>query len=165
MTEHNETYDLDHVPNNLQEDLRFCIWDASDRDYYDFYFPPLVFLESFNAPGVALEAGNCTFTMPLDWSALVCDENMSSLEIMPLTSLNNRGFCLPVFNPLGKAFPQALEVNIVDVYADVKWYFPKLKTGTVLVIPLTNGFNPPCSLFVKDRTKISDPIDPARLFE
>ena len=26
-------------------------------------------------------------------------------------------------------------VNIIDIYSDVKWFFPKLKQGQILAIP------------------------------
>ena len=103
--------------------------------------------------------------MPLDWSILVCDDNYSDMEVMPLTQLNDRGFHAIVFNPLEHMVPLSYEVTISNVYADVKWYFPKLKNGSVLTMPLTDGVQPACSLFVKEGNKVPDPLDMALLFD
>lgn len=101
----------------------------------------------------------------MDWSILVCDENYSDLEVMPLTSLNDRGFHSIIFNPLKHMVPELGEINITNVYAEVKWFFPKLKNGNVLVVPLEDGPAPKCALFVKEANKIPDPIDIANLFQ
>lgn len=131
----------------------------------DFYWLPLIFLESFNAPAVVLDIGPYQLQMPLDWSILVCDDNYSDLEVMPLTQLNDRGFHAITFNPLEHMVPLTYEVNISNIYADVKWYFPKLKNGNVLTMPLHSGSTPICSLFVKEGNKIPDPLDMAILFD
>lgn len=114
---------------------------------------------------MVLSIGGHTIQMPLDWSVMVCDEHMSSLEVMPLVDLNDRGFHTLVFNPLTNQIPKTAEVIITDVYADVKWFFPKLKNGNLLVHPLHEAQSPMCSLFVKEGTKIPDPIDIGMIFE
>lgn len=141
------------------------MWDCSDIKYTDFYWLPLIFLESFSSPAVVLKIGSNTIQMPLDWSIMVCDEHMSSLEVMPLVDLNDRGFHTLVFNPLSGKIADTAEVIITDVYADVKWYFPKLKNGNLLVHPLNVSQSPHCGLFVKEGNKIPDPIDIAMIFE
>lgn len=84
---------------------------------------------------------------------------------MPLTQLNDRGFHSITFNPLEHMVPLPYEVTISNIYADVKWYFPKLKNGNVLTMPLQVGITPPCSLFVKEGNKVPDPLDMALLFD
>lgn len=165
LRETNSTYNLDHVPEETSEDIRYCVWDVTDITHTDFYWLPLIFLESFNAPAVVLEVGPYTIQMPLDWSVMVCDEEFTAFEVMPLTSLNDRGFRTVVFNPLTGMVPSTEEIVITDVYADVKWYFPKLKNGNVLVMPFHEGAQPGCGLFVKEATRVPDPMDPALLFE
>lgn len=164
LTNDNVSYDLDKVPNEV-EDIRFCVLDYSDPKDPDYFFIPLIFLESFYAPAVVLQIGKYNIQMPLDWSVLVCDNEYSDLEIMPLTSLNDRGFCTMVFNPLRHMVPRPREVTITNVYADVKWFFPKLKHGNILVVPLEDGPTPECALFVKDVNKLPDVIDIGALFE
>ena len=48
LTVENRPYELDTVPDEI-DDLRYCALDASDRECIDFYFLPLIFLESFYA--------------------------------------------------------------------------------------------------------------------
>jgi hypothetical protein len=52
--------------------------------------------------------------------------------------------------------PRAEEIQITNVYQDVKWYFPKLKNGHLLVVPLEDGPEPKCVMFVKEANKIKD---------
>lgn len=164
LTEENKSYNLDCVPDQV-EDLRYCVLDCSDAKNIDYYWLPLIFLESFNAPAVVLDIGPYKVQMPLDWSILVCDDDYSDMEVMPLTSLNDRGFHTITFNPLRHMVPTPYEVTISNIYADVKWYFPKLKNGNVLVMPLETGNEPICALFVKEGNKVPDPVDMALLFD
>ena len=126
---------------------------------------PLIFLESWHSPAAVLEVGEHQIRMPLDWSVVVCDEEYSSLEVIPITDLNDRGFHTLIYNPMKHMVPKPHEVNIVNVFADVKWFFPKLRQGTLLVVPLEEGDCPQCMLFVKDKNKLPDSIDIAELFE
>lgn len=164
LTEENLSYNLDKVPEE-NVDVRYCVLDCSNPSEMDFYWLPLIFLESFNAPAVVLDIGPYQVQMPLDWSILVCDDSYSDMEVMPLTQLNDRGFHAITFNPLEHMVPVSYEVNISNIYADVKWYFPKLKNGNVLTMPLIQGATPPCSLFVKEGNKVPDPLDMAILFD
>lgn len=165
LTEENKTFDLNRVPDELDSDLRYCVWDCSNIEYTDYYWLPLVFLESFSYPAVVLEIGPHTVQMPLDWNIMVTDEHMSDMEVKPLIEINDRGFHTVVFNPLKRMVPETYEVIITEVYADVKWYFPKLKNGNILVMPLHEGNDPACALFVKEGNRVPDPIDMALLFE
>lgn len=164
LTHENKLYNLDRIPDEI-EDIRYCVFDTNDPQNTDYFFIPLIFLESFFAPAIVLEIGNHRVQMPLDWSIVVCDENYTDLEVMPLTALNDRGFHTLAYNPLNHMVPSAVEVNIVNVYAEVKWFFPKLRNGTLLVVPLEEGNNPRCALFVKDKNKIPDSLTVASLFE
>ena len=155
LTVDNEAYDLDTVPNEI-DDIRYCVLDGSDKDDVDFYFLPLIFLESFHAPAICLQIGNRNLQMPMDWSILICDEEYTGFEIIPLTSLNNRGFRALVMNPLLTKSISSDEISIVNIYQDVKWYFPKLKNGHVLAVPIESGPKPRCVYFVKEANKVHD---------
>ena len=74
LTVENETYDLDFVPEEI-EDIRYCVLDYSNPKEADYIFVPLVFLESFNSPAAVLQVGNWNIKIPLDWSLIVCDPN------------------------------------------------------------------------------------------
>ena len=44
----NRSYDLNEIPDEV-EDLRFCVLDNSDPKTPDYFYIPLIFLESFNS--------------------------------------------------------------------------------------------------------------------
>ena len=153
LTAENKTYNLEYVPSEI-EDIRYCVFDCNDPAHMDFYFYPLIFLESFFCPAVVLEIGNHKMTIPLDWSMVVCDEDFTEMEVVPISSLNDRGFYTFPFNPLRHMAPAPVEVNIVNVYAEVKWFFPKLRDGVLLPIPIEDCDRPRCVMFVKERNKL-----------
>ncbi len=155
LTVENESYDLDYVPDEIQ-DVRYCVLDYSDKDNADYIFVPLVFLESFNAPAAVLKIGQYTVSVPLDWHIVVCDPMVGDPEVLPITSLNDRGFKAFLINPISGFMPEFTEVEIVNIYQDMKWYFPKLKYGHILAVPIEDTEKPKCVYFVKETNKIPD---------
>ena len=82
----------------------------------DYFFIPLIFLESFNSPALVLKIGEDTIKMPLDWCMLIGEPDHGDLEVLSLTSINDRGFKAFTFNPLSDYKPEFRDVEIVDVY-------------------------------------------------
>ena len=164
LTLENQAYPLTQIPNTVEETIRFAVLDNSNPQDPDFFFNPLIFLESFNSPAAVLSIDGNEITMPLDWCVAVgCSDAGSDLEVLPLTSLNNRGFEAFLFNPLTGSYPQYRTIEIVNFYNDVKWYFPKMKNGQLLSIPISEGTNPLCAYFVKDISRQSETIDFGKL--
>ena len=164
LTLENECFNLDKLPEQVDEDMRFSVLDNSNSDDPDFYFMPMIFLESFSAPAVVLNIGGHELMMPVDWSVAVgCSESGNDIEILPLTSLNDRGFEAFLFNPLSSFKTEFAPLEIVNFYTDVKWYFPKMKNGQLLTMPITNKDNPLCAFFVKDISRQSELIDYSKL--
>ena len=149
MTLDNAPFDLDHLPEEV-DDMRFAILDNSNPQDPDYHYIPLIFLESFNAPALVLQIGRHRIKMPVDWQILIGEPDLGDLEMLPLTSINDRGFKVFEFNPLKSFMPTFLNIEIVDVYHEVTWFAPKLKNGQMLAVPLTDEPNPPCVYFVKD---------------
>jgi hypothetical protein len=149
---------MDAIPEEIDE-LRFCILDNSDPKEPDYFYIPLIFLESFNSPALVLRIGENTIRMPVDWQILIGEPDFGDLEVVPLTSINDRGFSVFTFNPLNSFRPEFHPVEIVDIYQDVKWYFPKLKPGQLLAVPLTEGPEPMCAYFIKDISRQSEVIN------
>ena len=158
LTVENQSYDLDMVPEEI-EDIRYCVLDYSNPKEADYIFVPLVFLESFSSPAAVLQVGQYQVKVPLDWSLIVCDPMVGDPEVLPVTSLNDRGFKAFVFNPLTGFLPAFTEIEIVNIYQEVKWYFPKIKSGQLLAVPLQNGPKPICAYFVKDISRQCEQID------
>ena len=151
LTLDNLRFSLNNLPDEVDENTRFAVLDNSEPNEPDFFFMPLIFLESFNAPAMVLRIGNEEVTMPLDWSIAVGDSSSASdIEILPLTSLNDRGFEAFVFNPLSSFRVEFRKIEIVNFYNDVKWYFPKMKNNQLLATPTRFGEKPDCVYFVKE---------------
>jgi len=159
LTLENRTYTLEKIPEYVDDNLRFAVLDNSNPTDPDYFFIPLIFLESFNAPAAVLQIGPYKLSMPLDWKMVIGEAEQGELHVLPITSLNDRGFEAFTFNPLLGSKPEFFEVDIVDIYQEVKWYFPKIKSGQILAIPLQNGKNPKCAYFVKDISKQCENLD------
>ena len=160
LTLDNECYHLNNLPDQIEDDVRFSVLDNSDPKNPDFFFVPLIFLESFSAPAMVLQINGHEVTMPLDWSIAVGDsQSGQDVEVLPLTSLNDRGFEAFLFNPLKGFKFEFGEIKILNFYSDVKWYFPKMKNGQLLSVPITDGKNPLCAFFVKDISRQCELID------
>lgn len=159
LTLENKAFDLNDLPEEIEEDTRFSVLDNSVPSEPDFYFIPLIFLESFNSPAIVLKIGGHEIQMPLDWSMIVGDKECGmDPEVLPLTSINERGFDAMLFNPIKGFKVEYASIEIVNIYQDVKWYFPKMKNNQLLTVPLCEGINPPCAYFVKEISRQSEVI-------
>jgi hypothetical protein len=158
LTLDNASYDLDTLPDEI-EDMRFAILDNSDPGNPDYHYIPLIFLESFSAPALVLRIGEHVIRMPVDWQILIGEPDLGDLEVLPLTSINDRGFKAFEFNPFTSFRPSFPDIEIVDVYHEVTWYAPKLKNGQLLAVPVGDDANPPCVYFVKDISRNCEIID------
>ena len=159
LTLDNEHFDLNTLPKEIDKDIRYSVLDNSDPKDPDYFFVPLIYLESFSSPAVVLQVGEHQVQMPLEWSMVVGNSEVGDLEVLPLTSLNDRGFEAFCFNPLTSNRPNFLPVDVINVYQDVKFYFPKLKNGQLLTTPIQKKKNPNCAFFVKEVSRQSEPID------
>lgn len=164
LTLDNTTFNLNNLPEEVDDNMRYSVLDNSNPNEPDFFFQPLIFLESFNSPAVVLKIGKHEIQMPLDWCIVVgCRESGNDLEVVPLTSLTDRGFDAFIFNPLSDFKFSFGEIEIVNIYMDVKWYFPKMRNGHILATPLTEGNKPPCAYFVKEISRQSEIIQYGKL--
>ncbi len=158
LTLDNRPYDLDHLPEEV-DDMRFAILDNSDPANPDYHYIPLIFLESFNTPALVLQIGDFKVKMPVDWQILIGEPEVGDLEMLPLTSVNDRGFKVFQFNPLSSFRPSFPSLEIVDVYQEVAWYAPKLKNGQMLCAPINDAEQPDCVYFVKDISRNCEIVD------
>jgi len=159
LTLEDKSFSLNNLPDEVDENTRFAVLDNSNPSEPDFFFMPLIFLESFNAPAMILRIGNDEVTMPIDWSIAVGDSSSGcDIEILPLTSLNDRGFEALCFNPLSSFRVEFKKIEIVNFYNDMKWYFPKMKNGQLLSTPTSTRDKPDCAYFVKEISRQSEII-------
>ena len=155
----NKTYTLEKIPEYVDDKLRFAVLDNSNPEEPDYFFIPLIFLESFNAPAAVLQIGKYKINMPLDWKMVIGEAEQGELHVLPITSLNDRGFDAFLFNPLSSSKPDFAEIDIIDIYQEVKWYFPKIKSGQILCVPLEDKYAPQCAYFVKDISRQCEQIE------
>lgn len=163
LTNENSSYLINQIPDKI-DDIRFCVLDYSNQNDVDYYFLPLIFLESFHSPCIDIKIGPYSVQMPLDWSMIIGDMHMGDLEVMPLVYLMDKDFDAFCFNPIKGYMPKFHKVEISNVWPDVKWYFPKLKNGHLLAIPIEEGDNPICAFFTKELSKIPDTLDIRKMF-
>jgi hypothetical protein len=160
LTLENTFCNLTQLPDEIEDDVRFAVLDNSDNKNPDFFFVPLIFLESFSSPAVVLDIGGHEVTVPLDWSIALGDrETGNDLEVIPITSLNLRGFDAFLFNPLTSYMTSFAPVKVVNFYNDVQWYFPKMRNGQLLALPIEDKPNPKCIYIVKEISRQSELID------
>ena len=165
LTLDNVPLDLNTLPDTIEEDIRFSILDNSDANNPDFFFIPLIFLESFSSPSVVLDIGGTEVQMPIDWHIAVgCSDSGNDLEILPLTSIGDRGFEAFLFNPLASFKPDFTPVKVINYYNDVKWYFPKVRNGQLLSVPVQDQDTPLCAYFIKDVTRQTEVVKYGELF-
>lgn len=165
LTLKNTAFDLNELPEEVEEDTRFSVLDNSNVNDPDFFFVPLIFLESFNAPAIVMRIGGHEVQMPLDWSMVVGDKECGlDPEVLPLTSINERGFEAFSLNPISGFRPEYLPIEIVNIYQDVKWYFPKMKNNQLLTVPIEEGEGPLCVFFVKEISRQSEVLQLDKLF-
>ena len=163
LTVENKVFDLDQLPEEV-DDMSFAIFDNSDPSDPDYHFIPLIFLESFNSPALVLRIGKHRIKMPIDWQILIGEPDVGDLEMLPLTSINDRGFKAFEYNPRSSFSPTYHDIEIVDVYQDVSWYAPKLKNGQMLCVPINDGEEPLCVYFVKDISRNCELVDYNKAF-
>ena len=161
--ETNAQYNLDTLPEEI-DDLRFAILENSNPQAVDYHYIPLIFLESFNSPALVLRIDNTMVKMPLDWQILIGEPDFGDLEVVPLTSINDRGFKAFEFNPLTGFRPSFVDIEIVDIYHDVTWYAPRLRNGQFLCVPIDSGSKPRCVYFVKEVSKNCEVVNYAQAF-
>jgi len=160
LTLDNKCYKLTNLPDTIDDEIHFNVLDNSDPKEPDFFFIPLIFVESFSAPAIVLEINGKEIMMPVDWCMAVGDSNTGNdVEILPLTSINDRGFEAFLFNPLSSYKFDFGDIKITNFYNDVKWYFPKMRNGQLLAVPIEDGPEPLCAYFVKDISRQCELID------
>ena len=160
LTLDNKCYKLKNLPDEIEDEIHFSVLDNSDSKNPDFFFIPLIFIESFSSPAMVLEINGKEIMMPVDWCMAVGDSySGNDIEILPLTSINDRGFEAFLFNPLKSYKFDFGDIKITNFYNDVKWYFPKIKNNQLLTTPLTDNENPNCAFFVKDISRQCESIE------
>ena len=164
LTNHNTVFLIDEIPDLIEDDLRYCVLDYSNQNDVDFRFPPLVFLDQFTRPAADLLIGNRRVQVPLDWSVVIADKNMGTMELIDIKHINDRDFQVFCFNPIAGYMPSFPDIEIENIFPDVTWSVPKLSNGHILAVPIEDGAEPLCAFFVKDTNKLPESLDITKIF-
>lgn len=164
LRETNEIFDMNSLPDIVEFDLRYCVLDYSNVNDVDFYFPPLLFLDSFPRPSCDLKVGPYRIQMPQDWSIIIADKNLGHMEIIELKDLRDRPFEAFVMNPISGYMPQFHEITQLNLFPDVTWNMPKLKYGHILAVPLERKKCPNCVFCAKDVHRLPESLDLTKVF-
>lgn len=160
----NTSFDMNTLPDQVDDDLRYCVLDYSNQQDVDFFFIPLLFLDTFPVSVADLTIGPYRIQMPLDWSIIIADKDFGNMEILELKHINDRPFSAFIFNPINGYMPSFGEIIIENVFPDITWYMPKLKYGHILAVPLNDKPEPPCAFFVKDTNRLPESLDITKVF-
>ena len=125
----------------------------------DFFYIPLIFLRELQCSSGSTRNWNGQDQDALGLEDVDRRAGQSEMHVLPITSLNDRGFDAFTFNPLSSPKPDFYPIDVVDIYTEVKWYFPKIKSGQMLAVPLSNGPKPICAYFVKDISRQCEQVD------
>ncbi len=173
LTNENEPFDMNSLPDEI-DDLRYCVLDYSNVNDVDYFFVPLLFIESFTTPGALIQIGNYQLQLPIDWSIVIGDKHVGDLEIIEIHKLNDRPFSVFCQNPIASFSPSFYEIKMIDVYPNIKWFFPKLKFGHLLAVPMGERGQwpkspnsvvptPDCCFIVRETNKLPEVLDIAKL--
>ncbi len=86
LTLDNEYFDLNTLPKEIDKDIRYSVLDNSDPKDPDYFFVPLIYLESFSSPAVVLQIGQHQVQMPLEWNMVVGNSEVGDLEVFFYTA-------------------------------------------------------------------------------
>lgn len=163
LTNENKVIDLLSVYENNSE-YYFGILDFSNKNNIDYFFVPLVFLENFYSPSVEIKIRDTNIQLPIDWYVLIGDEDLLSCEFVSVKSINDRNFKFFTFNPISGFIYTFEKVDVLNIFYNKKWTFPKIKQNTALAYPLYDNENPQCIFITSECNKNNQIIDFSQLF-
>lgn len=157
LTEDNKPYSMNDV--NEETEIFFGIIDYSDPQTADYFFYPLMFMESYRTPAIELSIGKDTIVLPMDWNIVIGDKDSGEIEVFPIKKLIDRSFSAFVMNPISGYMPEFRKIKVVNIFPDLKWNLPKLMNGYILCVPLENKEKPQCVFISSPTTKVPEVLD------
>ena len=159
----NEQYDLSTMGEFIG-DIRYAVLDNSDPSITDYYFLPLMFMETFTSPGIILNVGMYQICVPSHWYILIGEPDVGDLEAVPLSSINNRGFRAFEYNPITGFSPSFPRISTEAVCDTMVWNVPRLRHGQYLCVPIEDGVKPKCLYFISSVNKTTEIVDYSNAF-
>lgn len=157
LTEYNKPYSMNNVDDNT--DIMFCVIDYTNPKTADYMFYPLLFLESFTAPSMELLINGKSISVPMDWSIVIGDKHSGELEVFQIKKLIDRSFQAFSMNPISGYMPDFLDIEIINVFPDMRWQVPKLRNNLFLTVPIENVEKPQCVFITSPTVKVPEILD------
>lgn len=157
LTEYNKPHSMNDIDEKTS--IMFCVIDYTNPKTVDYLFYPLLFLEKFTAPAVELSIGGNSVSVPMDWSIVIGDKYSGELEVFQIKRLIDRSFQAFSINPISGFMPDFLDIEVVNIFPDMKWQVPKLRNGHFLALPVENKEKPLCVFITSPTVKVPDILD------
>lgn len=126
--------------------------DAKSYDGSDIIFPRLVYVEDYSGPAIECDVMGQSVILPLAWNIFIGEEDISEVELIPMTALNARDFSVIITNPIDGFRHYFGTIKVKSVYTDYDWVLPKIKNGQALAIPITSNTENPVCLYITHST-------------
>ena len=157
LTEYNKPHSMNDVDEKTS--IMFCLINYENPKTADYLFYPLWMLEKFTAPAVQLSVGGNLLSVPMDWSIVIGDKYSGELEVFQIKKLIDRSFQAFSINPISGFMPDFLDLEVVNIFPDMKWQVPKLRNGYFLALPISNEEKPLCVFITSPTVKVPDILD------
>lgn len=158
LTVEKNILDLTTIGDEIPE-TQFTVVDlGSDAKSYegsDVLFPRLIYVEDYTGPAIECDVGGYSVVLPLSWHIFIGEEDISEVELIPITALNARDFSAITTNPIDGFRHYFNVVRVRAIYQEYDWVLPKIKNGQALAIPINDDpENPLCVYITHSTSKI-----------
>lgn len=161
LDENNKMVDIDQVSKNRE--VYYAVLDFSKPRSPDYFFKPIIFIDTYTSPAAMLQVGPYTTLVPFRWSVVVTYADIAELvAVEDIVSKDHDAFCV---NPITSYMPDRLPIRYKGSL-DVSWSYPTLGKSDMLVLPV--GEAPtrpgdrekgPTCILAGERIKIPETID------
>lgn len=131
LTENNEPVDVTTVSGG---EVHFGVLDFTKPKTPDYMWKPLVFIDTFSAPGVDLEIGEFRVTLPFKWSLMI--GHGDQVDLISIEDLVGNTHNVFAFNPMASYMPRVIECRVRGVHRNANWSVPTMMKEYLLLVPL-----------------------------
>lgn len=161
LDENNQMVDIDQISKN--KEVHYAVLDFSKPRLPDYFFRPIIFIDTYTAPAAMLQIGPYKTLIPFKWSIVVTYADIAELvAIEDIVSRDHEAFCI---NPITGYMPSRLPIRYKGSL-EVSWSYPTLGKSDMLVIPIAETIQKddekrrgPICILAGERIKIPETID------
>jgi hypothetical protein len=165
LTEENTPLNIQTNFDILKEKrIMFSVFDCSLKDNYDFFFLPLIYLESHKTDIAILKLNNNLVYLPVNYKILIGERYYDKLENVSIFDCYSGIFSAICLNPINCYTLDFVKIEVVSILNDVIWFFPKIKNYNYVVYPIENKKSPKCILVANDIIRLPDELEKIDFF-